>query len=63
MEVRRRKKEEKKVALETQLLDMKKRAREAEDWGRKKNFIIEKMVPFCVGLAMIIAGTVFYMRS
>ena len=63
MEIRRRKKDEKNKALEEQILEMKRKAKESEEWQRKKNFFMEKMVPFCVGLAMIIAGTVYYMRS
>ena len=63
MEIRRRKKDEKNKALEQQIQDMKRKAKESEDWQSKKNFFIEKMVPFCVGLAMLIAGTVYYMRS
>lgn len=63
MEIRRRKKDEKNKALEQQISDMKRKAKESEEWQRKKNFFMEKMVPFCVGLAMIIAGTVYYMRS
>ncbi len=63
MELRRRKKEEKNAALEKKLQEIKRKTKESEEWERKKNFIIEKMVPFCVGLAMLIAGTVYYMRS
>jgi len=63
MELRRRKKEEKNRALEAQVQEMKRKAKESEDWSRKKNFLFEKMVPFCVGLAMLVVGTVYYMRS
>jgi len=63
MEIRRRKKDEKNKALEQQIQEMKRKAKESEEWQSKKNFFIEKMVPFCVGLAMLIAGTVYYMRS
>ena len=63
MELRRRKKDEKTKALEAQVQEMKRKAKESEDWSRKKNFLFEKMVPFCVGLAMLVVGTVYYMRS
>lgn len=63
MELRRRKKEEKNKAMEAQVQEIKRKAKEAEEWSRKKNFLMEKMVPFCVGLAMLIAGTVYYMRT
>lgn len=63
MEIRRRKKDEKNRALEAQVQEIKKKAKDAEDWSRKKNFLFEKMVPFCVGLAMLCIGTVYYMRS
>ena len=63
MEIRRRKKDEKNRALEAQVQEIKKKAKDAEDWSRKKNFLFEKMVPFCVGLAMLVVGTVYYMRS
>lgn len=63
MELRRRKKEEKKVAMETQLQEMKKKAKESEEWSKKKEFIFETIVPFCVGLAMLLAGSYYYMRS
>lgn len=63
MELRRRKKEEKNRALEAQVQEMKRKAKEAEDWSRTKNFLMEKMVPFCVGLAMLVAGTVYYTRT
>ena len=63
MELRRRKKEEKNRALEAQVQEMKRKAKESEDWSRKKNVLFEKMVPFCVGLAMLVVGTVYYMRS
>ena len=63
MEIRRRKKEEKTRALEAQVQEIKRKAKDADDWKRKKNFLLEKMVPFCVGLAMLVVGTVYYMRS
>ena len=63
MEIRRRKKDEKNRALEAQVQEIKKKAKDAEDWSRKKNFLFEKMVSFCVGLAMLCIGTVYYMRS
>ena len=63
MEIRRRKKkDEKNKALEQQIENVKRNMKEAEDWQHKKNFL-EKMVPFCVGLAMLFAGAVYYMRS
>ena len=63
MEMRRRRKEEKNREIEAKVQDIKRKAKEADDWSRKKNFFVEKMVPFCVGLAMLIAGTVYYMRN
>ena len=64
MEIRRRKKkDEKNKALEQQIENVKRNMKEAEDWQHKKNFFVEKMVPFCVGLAMLFAGAVYYMRS
>ena len=63
MELKRRRRDEKNRSLEAQVQEMKRKAKDAEDWSRKKNFLFEKMVPFCVGLAMLICGTVYYMRS
>jgi hypothetical protein len=58
MEIRRRKKDEKNRALEAQVQGMKRKAKGAEDWYRKKDFLLWKVLPFCVVLAMLCIGTV-----
>lgn len=63
MELRRRKKEEKKQALESQLEEMKRKSRESEESKRRRQFFVETMIPFCIGLAMLIAGTYYYFKS
>ncbi len=63
MELRRRKKEEKKAALESQLEEMKRKSKESDERKRKRQFLVETIVPFCLGLAMLLAGTYYYIRS
>ena len=61
MELRRRKKEEANAALETRLSEMKRKARESEDWQRRKARLLEGAAwPFCVGLAMCAAAGTYY---
>ena len=57
MEIRRRKKDEKNRALNDQVQEMKRKAKEAEDWYRKKDFLLWKVLPFCAVLAMLCIGT------
>jgi hypothetical protein len=34
-----------------------------DDKKRRRQFLVETMIPFCIGLAMLIAGTYYYIRS
>ena len=63
MEIRRRKKDEKNRALNEQVQAMKRKAKDAEDWYRKKDFLLWKVLPFCVVLAMVCIGTVYVMQT
>ena len=61
--MRRRNKEEKKVATEEHLADIKRKMKETEDWKTKKQNIIDtvrEIVPFLVGLAMVTIGGTYY---
>ena len=63
MELRRRIKEEKKLATEEHLSDIKRKMKESEDWKSKKQYIIDRVreiVPFFVGLAMVTIGGTYY---
>lgn len=60
MELRRRVKEEKRMATESKIADIKKGVKEAEEWARKRKFMMERAVPFCVGLAMFIIGAGYF---
>ena len=46
--------------METRVQEMRKKAKEAEDWQRTKGRIYETLIPFAVGLVMCAAGTYFY---
>lgn len=60
MELRRRQKEQKKAAMEDQIAEIKRKARESEEWARREQGLWEKAVPFCVGLAMLTASATYY---
>lgn len=40
-----------------------KSIKSAEEWKEKSVFLQETILPFCVGLAMFIAGGYFYFRQ
>jgi len=67
MELRRRKKEEPaKLELnktESKIKEVEAAVRDAEEWKAKKEYFRETMFPFCVGLAMFVAGGYFYFRD
>jgi len=63
MELRRRKKEEEKVSTENKIKEVKKSIKSAEEWKEKSVFLQETILPFCVGLAMFLAGGYFYFRQ
>ena len=65
MELRRRRKEEQNAALESRVEEMRRKARESEEWKKTKSKLYERVIPFCVGVAMCAAGTYYYayMRS
>ena len=71
LELRRRKqeKENKKVATEEHLNEIKRKMKETEDWKCKKDYywdtFREKAVPFLVGLFMIgvSSGYYYYTKS
>lgn len=63
MELRRRLKEEKKQATETLVEEVKRKMNEAEKSKRSRQFLVETIVPFCLGLAMFLAGSYFYAKS
>jgi tyrosine-protein phosphatase non-receptor type 1 len=60
MELRRRRKEESRFSTESKITDMKRKAKEADAWQRTKASLVHKVVPFCVGLAMVSAAGVYY---
>lgn len=63
MELRRRKKEEEKISTENKIKEVKKSIKSAEEWKEKSVFLQETVLPFCVGLAMFLAGGYFYFRQ
>jgi len=63
MELRRRKKEEEKSTTENKIKEYQKAIQKAEDWNKRKEYLRETMFPFCVGLAMFVAGGYFYFRD
>ena len=62
VEIRKRRQQEKN-ALEAKVQEMKRKDVESEEWKRRKNYFYEKMVPFCLGLSMLVAGSLYYMRG
>ena len=64
MELRRRQKEEKRAATETKIAEITKKMKEQEEQeqqkSRKKEVWLERAVPLCVGLAMLVTGLVGY---
>jgi len=63
LELRRRNKNDKKVATEEHLNEIKRKMKETEDWKSKKQYIIDtvrEIVPFFVGLAMVTIGGTYY---
>lgn len=63
MEIRRRKKEDEKASTEERIRKMKDKLKESEEWEARKELMRERLVPFCVGLAMFLAGGYYYFRS
>jgi len=59
MELRRRKKEEEKLSTENKIKEVKS----AEEWKKRTEYWQETLVPFCVGLAMFVAGGYYYFRA
>ena len=43
--------------------DFQKSIKSAEEWKEKSVFLQETVLPFCVGLAMFLAGGYFYFRQ
>merc|ERR1719410_2119571 len=56
MELRRRKKEEEKSSTEEKIKEVQKAIQKAEDWKKRREQFRETLFPFCVGLAMFVAG-------
>ncbi len=49
--------------MQSRLAEMKQKARESEDWQKRKARMMERAWPFCVGLAMCVAaGTYYYFK-
>ena len=63
VELRRRKKEEEKAATEDKVREMQKKMKAREEWNKRAAYIKETMLPFCVGLAMFLAGGYYYFRT
>jgi len=63
MELRRRKKEDEKAVTEEKIRLMQDKLRASESWAARKETMKETLLPFCVGLAMFLAGGYFYFRS
>jgi len=63
MELRRRKKDEEKAHTEEKIKKMQEKLRSSEEWLARKEKMKETLVPFCVGLAMFLAGGYYYFRS
>jgi len=63
MELRRRKKEDEKAVTEQRLRTMQAKMKENENWAGRKDHLKETIGPFCVGLAMFLAGGYYYFRS
>lgn len=62
-ELRRRKKEEEMAKTEEKIKQMKDKQRETEAWQNRKESMRETLLPFCVGLAMFLAGGYYYFRD
>jgi tyrosine-protein phosphatase non-receptor type 1 len=62
-ELRRRKKEEEMAKTEEKIKQMKEKQRESEAWQSRKEHMRESLLPFCVGLAMFLAGGYYYFRG
>lgn len=63
MELRRRKKEEEKTSTDVKIREVQKAIQKAEDWKKRREQFRETLFPFCVGLAMFVAGGYFYFRD
>ena len=63
MELRRRRKEEVRSATESKIAEMKRKAKEAEEWQKTKASLVQKLIPFCVGFAMVSAAGIYYYVS
>jgi hypothetical protein len=63
MELRRRRKEDARFATESKIADMKRRAKDAESWKKRKESLVQKALPFCVGLAMLSAAGVYFFAT
>jgi len=63
MELRRRKKDEEKQVTEEKIKQMQEKLRANEAWLEKKENMKETLLPFCVGLAMFLAGGYYYFRN
>jgi len=48
---------------ENKIKEVKKSIKSAEEWKEKSDFLQERILPFCVGLAMFIAVGYFYLRD
>jgi len=62
MEIKRRKKKEETTSTESKIAEMKKEIQRAEEWGRKREYLRQTLLPFCVGLLICAAGY-YNMRS
>jgi len=56
MELKRRKKKEETSSTERRIAEMKKEIHSAEEWGRRKEYLRQTILPFCVGLLICAAG-------
>lgn len=56
MELKRRKKKEETTSTENKIAQMKKEIHQAEEWSRRKEYLRQTVMPFCVGLLVCAAG-------
>lgn len=56
MELKRRKKKEETSSTENKIAEMKKEIQRAEEWNRRKEYLRQTILPFCVGLLICAAG-------
>ncbi len=63
LDLRRRRREDARNTTESKVQEIKRKVKEAEDWQQTKASIMQKVVPFCVGLVMVSAAGIYYYRA